>query len=113
MVNISDNVFVHLQKLNMLFGVEVFRVDFMESHIPDHSAVFHYIVLLSLQVDDSPSLISVLDTVARFRVRNMSGYVTVYKSVNEDAAETSSSLGEALKKIADEKTEAKKKFLKS
>ena len=31
-------------------SVEVARVDFLEAHVPDHSAVFHYLVLLQLQV---------------------------------------------------------------
>ena len=33
-----------------LESVEVARVDFLEAHVPDHSAVFHYLVLLQLQV---------------------------------------------------------------
>ena len=69
-------------------SVEVARVDFLEAHVPDHSAVFHYLVLLQLQVakyslSDSRERVptqqvssmrgkvGVLDLVARFRVRNL------------------------------------------
>merc|ERR1711892_213047 len=63
-------------------NVEVEQVDFCESYVPDETAVFHYIVLLYLQVSSSRGKVGVLDCVARFRVRNMSGYVTVYSLVS-------------------------------
>jgi len=63
--------------------VQVKRIEFLESHLPYHTAVFHYIVLVYLQVEDNQGKVGVLDTVARFRVRNMSGYVTVYYSFTD------------------------------
>ena len=41
---------LHITAPPQLESVEVARVDFLEAHVPDHSAVFHYLVLLQLQV---------------------------------------------------------------
>ena len=41
---------IFLMPHSQLESVEVARVDFLEAHVPDHSAVFHYLVLLQLQV---------------------------------------------------------------
>ena len=77
-------------------SVEVARVDFLEAHVPDHSAVFHYLVLLQLQVakyslSDSRERVpiqqvssmrgkvGVLDLVARFRVRNL--IIVIFKAI--------------------------------
>ena len=81
---------VFLMPHPQLESVEVARVDFLEAHVPDHSAVFHYLVLLQLQVATNPlwkilwqqrdvegepyqvssvrGKVGVLDLVARFRV---------------------------------------------
>ena len=40
--------------------------------------------LLFPQVSGDECLVSVLDAVARFRVRNMSGYVTVYRNISQE-----------------------------
>jgi len=61
-------------------NVEVLKVEFLESHKPESGAVFQYLVLMFLQVTSTMGKISVLDTVSRFRVGNMSGYVTLYAS---------------------------------
>ena len=45
-----------------------------------------------VQVEDSQGKVGVLDVVARFRVRNMSGYVTVYYSF-ADTADTAEQVG--------------------
>ena len=39
------------QNLNMENMVEVTKIEFLESHMPYHAAIFHYIVLVYLQVD--------------------------------------------------------------
>ena len=94
--------------------VEVIKVDFLESHIPDHTAVFHYLVLLYLQVDSHRGKLGVLDVVARFRVRNMSGYVTVYSNLSDasDDNHDNDSLGDNLKTLQHNKQEAKKMFFR-
>ena len=50
----SNITSIHIQSYPhaapQLESVEVARVDFLEAHVPDHSAVFHYLVLLQLQV---------------------------------------------------------------
>ena len=38
------------QNLSMEHSVEVTKIEFLESHVPYHSAIFHYIVLVYLQV---------------------------------------------------------------
>ena len=38
------------QNLNMENMVEVTKIEFLESHMPYHAAIFHYIVLVYLQV---------------------------------------------------------------
>lgn len=94
--------------------VEVVQVDFMESHVPDHTAVFHYLVLLYLQVNSERGKVGVLDVVARFRVRNMSGYVTVYSNLTKGVGVGSTvSLGDQLRRGREEKREARQEFLKS
>ena len=99
------------QNLSQEETVQVMRVDFLESHIPDHTAVFHYIVLLSLQVSSHRGKLGVLDTVASFRVRNMSGYVTVYSSLPSRSSSPSVSLGDTLRNMAKQKEDAKREFL--
>ena len=89
--------------------MEVMKVEFLESHVPDHTAVFHYLVLLFLQVSSHRGKLGVLDVVARFRVRNMSGYVTVYSNLS-DMSDDSASLGDTLKSLQQHKEEAKKEF---
>ena len=100
--------------LTMEETVEVVKVEFLESHIPDHTAVFHYLVLLFLQVASHRGKLGVLDAVARFRVRNMSGYVTVYSNLSyaSDEDHTNDSLGDNLKILQHNKQEAKKMFFK-
>ena len=61
-------------------NVEVLKVEFLESHKPSIGSVFQYLVLMFLQVTSKRGKITVLDTVSRFRVGNMSGYVKVYAS---------------------------------
>ena len=93
--------------------MEVMKVEFLESHVPDHTAVFHYLVLLFLQVSSHRGKLGVLDVVARFRVRNMSGYVTVYSNLSEMSDDgCSASLGDAGKNIHQQKEEARKEFFK-
>lgn len=96
--------------------VDVIKVEFLESHIPDHTAVFHYLVLLFLQVDSHRGKLGVLDVVARFRVRNMSGYVTVYSNLShityQDHINQNNSLDDDLKTLQHNKQEAKKQFFK-
>ena len=94
--------------------VEVIKVEFLESHIPDHTAVFHYLVLLFLQVDSHRGKLGVLDVVARFRVRNMSGYVTVYSNLSDVTVDDRADdcLGDNLKTLQHSKQEAKKMFFK-
>ena len=89
------------------------KVEFLESHLPDHTAVFHYLVLLFLQVSSHRGKLGVLDVVARFRVRNMSGYVTVYCNLSDMSDDGSTaSLGDTSKNIQQQKEEAKKEFFK-
>jgi len=118
--------------LTMLSRVQITRVEFLESHIPDHSAVFHYLVLLYLQTTCELGRMTVLDTVARFRVRQMSGYVTLYCALSPRASSGGSTRSSfrggqhnhrsthntsretILKKVAEDKEEiekARKKFL--
>jgi len=94
--------------------VEVIKVEFLESHIPDHTAVFPYLVLLFLQVDSHRGKLNVLDVVARFRVRNMSGYVTVYSNLSDVTVDDRADdcLGDNLKTLQHSKQEAKKMFFK-
>lgn len=102
------------QNLTQEETVEVINVHFMESHIPDHEAEFHYLVLLFLQVTSQRGKLGVLDVVARFRVRNMSGYVTVYSNIkNIDDVDYTTSLRENLQSIQNNKNDAKKKFFKT
>lgn len=68
------------KKLSRQKHVEVLEVEFLESHKPESGAVFQYLVLIFLQVTSNMGRISVLDTVSRFRVGNMSGYVTLYST---------------------------------
>lgn len=91
--------------------VTVAKIEFLESHLPYHSAVFHYIVLVYLQVEDSQGKVGVLDVVARFRVRNMSGYVTVYYSF-ADTADTAEqdSVVELVRTNADTRQQARRQF---
>ena len=89
--------------------IQVNKIEFLESHLPYHTAVFHYIVLVYLQVEDSAGKVGVLDTVARFRVRNMSGYVTLYYGLGEEQSETQSVV-ELIKMNADDKQQARKQF---
>ena len=93
--------------------VEVMKVEFLESHVPDHTAVFHYLVLLFLQVSSHRGKLGVLDVVARFRVRNMSGYVTVYSNLSDMSDDgCTDSLGDTSKNIQQIKEEARKEFFK-
>ena len=99
------------QNLSQEETVQVVKVEFLESHVPDHAAVFHYLVLLFLQVTSDRGKVGVLDVVARFRVRNMSGYVTVYSNLSDISDDGSTaSLGDMLKKLDQHKKEAKKEF---
>ena len=103
------------QNLSMEETVQVVKVDFLESHVPDHTAVFHYLVLLFLQVSSHRGKLGVLDAVARFRVRNMSGYVTVYSNlsgIGDENEGSTVSLGENIKNLKLTKDEAKKEFFK-
>ena len=89
--------------------VTVAKIEFLESHLPYHSAVFHYIVLVYLQVEDQEGKVGVLDTVARFRVRNMSGYVTLYYGLSDKITSGESVMD--LRKInAEDKEQARKQF---
>ena len=83
------------------------KIEFLESHLPYHTAVFHYIVLVHLQVEDRAGKVGVLDTVARFRVRNMSGYVTLYYGLG---AEQSESVVDLVKMNANTKEQARREF---
>jgi len=110
--------------LAQLESVEVARVDFLEAHVPDHSAVFHYLVLLQLQVSSMRGKVGVLDLVARFRVRNMSGYVTVYTDLSPSSttaavasslsspssSASSRGLGASLRRSQEERLQAKRQF---
>ena len=99
------------QNLTQEDTVEVIKVEFMESHIPDHAAVFHYLVLMFLQVASHRGKLAVLDVVARFRVRNMSGYVTVYSNLSDISnGDSTASLSDDLQNAQNNKKEAKKKF---
>ena len=102
------------QNLSQEETVQVVKVEFLESHIPDHTAVFHYLVLLFLQVTSDRGKVGVLDVVARFRVRNMSGYVTVYSNLSDTSSEGSTvSLSHMRDKLTQQKQEAKKTFFNS
>ena len=85
------------------------KIEFLESHLPYHTAVFHYIVLVYLQVEDRAGKVGVLDTVARFRVRNMSGYVTLYYGLGVEQSE-SQSVVDLVKMNADTKEQARREF---
>ena len=85
--------------------LQVTKIEFLESHVPYHTAVFHYIVLVFLQVEDQTGKVGVLDTVARFRVRNMSGYVTLYYGLAEHC-----SVIDMIKMNAEDKQQARKQF---
>ena len=99
------------QNMTQEDSVEVIKVEFMESHIPDHAAVFHYLVLMFLQVTSHRGKLGVLDVVARFRVRNMSGYVTVYSNLSDTSnRDFTSIVSNDLKNVQNNKKEAKKKF---
>ena len=89
--------------------IQVNKIDFLESHLPYHTAVFHYIVLVHLQVEDQEGKVGVLDTVARFRVRNMSGYVTLYYGLS-DKITTAESVIDLRKMNAEDKEQARKQF---
>ena len=69
-------------KLSQQKNVEVHKVEFLETHMPNSGAVFQYLVLLFLQATGTRGKVSVLDVVARFRAGNMSGYVTVYSNLS-------------------------------
>ena len=89
--------------------IQVNKIEFLESHLPYHTAVFHYIVLVYLQVEDQEGKVGVLDTVARFRVRNMSGYVTLYYGLSDKITSGESVMD--LRKInAEDKEQARKQF---
>ena len=99
------------QNLTQEDTVEVIKVEFMESHIPDHAAVFHYLVLMFLQVTSHRGKLGVLDIVARFRVRNMSGYVTVYSNLSDVSnRDSTATLSDNLQNVQNNKKEAKKIF---
>ena len=89
--------------------IQVNKIEFLESHLPYHTAVFHYIVLVYLQVEDQEGKVGVLDTVARFRVRNMSGYVTLYCGLS-DKITTGESVIDLRKMNAEDKEQARKQF---
>ncbi|XP_023324393.1 uncharacterized protein LOC111698314 [Eurytemora carolleeae] len=115
------NLYTGLARLDT---VQVNKIEFLESHIPDHTAVFHYLVLLYLQVDSDLGRVSVLDRVARFRVRQMSGYVTLYSCIGSQSKTQDSPLNIAqsksmdslLRKVAEDRQsieQAKKDFLEN
>ena len=89
--------------------IQVNKIEFLESHLPYHTAVFHYIVLVYLQVADQEGKVGVLDTVARFRVRNMSGYVTLYYGLS-DKITRGESVEQVRKINAEDKEQARKQF---
>ena len=92
--------------------VQVLKVEFLESHVPDHTAVFHYLVLVFLQVTNNRGKVGVLDAVARFRVRNMSGYVTVYSNISDYSDDVpTGNLGDILDKHSKHKKDARNEFL--
>ena len=64
--------------------------------------------LLIFQVEDSVGKVGVLDVVARFRVRNMSGYVTVYYSFSDNSS--ADSVMNLMKINADDKQQARREF---
>ena len=85
------------------------KIEFLESHVPYHTAVFHYIVLVYLQVEDQTGKVGVLDTVARFRVRNMSGYVTLYYGLGGQESESQAVI-DLIKMNAEDKKKARRQF---
>ena len=85
------------------------KIEFLESHVPYHTAVFHYIVLVYLQVEDQTGKVGVLDTVARFRVRNMSGYVTLYYGLRGQESESQAVI-DLIKMNAEDKKQAMRQF---
>ena len=89
--------------------IQVNKIEFLESHLPYHTAVFHYIVLVHLQVEDQEGKVGVLDTVARFRVRNMSGYVTLYYGLS-DKITSAESVVDLRKMNAEDKEQARRQF---
>ena len=104
---------------------QIASIEFLESHTPDHAAIFHYMVLVHLQVETERGKagncpcplysrgcrqVGVLDVVARFRVRNMSGYVTVYCGLAGESRHTSHSISDLIKTNADCKEKARKEF---
>jgi len=98
--------------LARLSSVQVNKIEFLESHVPDHTAVFHYLVLLYLQVESEAGRIAVLDAVARFRVRHMSGYVTLYTCLGNQSEPKDN----IYRKVAEDKLQleqARKDFLKN
>lgn len=66
---------------------------------------------LCCKVEDNQGKVGVLDTVARFRVRNMSGYVTVYYSFTE--GDSGDKLLDLMKINADDKQQARREFFAS
>ena len=85
------------------------KIEFLESHVPYHTAVFHYIVLVYLQVEDQTGKVGVLDTVARFRVRNMSGYVTLYYGLGGQESDSQAVI-DLIKMNAEDKKKARRQF---
>ena len=85
------------------------KIEFLESHLPYHTAVFHYIVLVHLQVEDRAGKVGVLDTVARFRVRNMSGYVTLYYGLGGQESDSQAVI-DLIKMNAEDKKKARRQF---
>ena len=61
-----------------------------------------------MQVEDVPGKVGVLDVVARFRVRNMSGYVTVYYNFTDPDPEAE--VRDLVRSNQDDKKQARREF---
>ena len=60
------------------------------------------------QVEDVQGKVGVLDVVARFRVRNMSGYVTVYYNFADP--DTEEDVRDLVRSNQDDKKQARREF---
>ena len=72
------------------------------------SNIFGSVIRCDVQVEDVQGKVGVLDVVARFRVRNMSGYVTVYYNFADPDPEED--VRDLVRNNQDDKKQARREF---
>ena len=72
------------------------------------SNIFGSVIKCDVQVEDVQGKVGVLDVVARFRVRNMSGYVTVYYNFADPDPEKD--VRDLVRNNQDDKKQARREF---